>query len=74
MIVVLSVLWMQRFNTGTAEPLLQLPPQKLQINPRHPLIRRLAAIRTEQPEVALLAAEQLLNPVDYIETVLGGTS
>jgi molecular chaperone HtpG len=33
----------------------------LEINPRHALIKRLAALRTENPEVAALVAQQLVD-------------
>ena len=34
---------------------------KLEINPRHPMVKSLAAARTAQPELASLAARQLLD-------------
>ena len=38
------------------------PPRvELHINPRHPVIRRLAAAREAKPEVAKLVAEQVLD-------------
>ena len=33
----------------------------LEINPRHPLIKRLVQLRTESPEKAKLVAEQVLD-------------
>jgi molecular chaperone HtpG len=38
------------------------PPRvELQINPRHPVIKHLAAARETKPEVAKLVAEQVLD-------------
>ena len=40
-----------------------VPPVKpiLEINPRHNLVKKLAALRTEKPEVASLVAQQLVD-------------
>lgn len=40
---------------------MQLPPQKLQINPKHKLIVRLGNLYQTSPELASLTAEQLLD-------------
>jgi molecular chaperone HtpG len=38
------------------------PPRvEFQINPRHPVIKHLAAVRETKPEVAKLVAEQILD-------------
>jgi HSP90 family molecular chaperone len=37
----------------------ELPPQQLEINAGHPIIRNLATVRTTQPELAGLVAQQL---------------
>ena len=34
---------------------------RLEINPRHPMVKSLAAARTAQPDLAALAARQLLD-------------
>jgi TNF receptor-associated protein 1 len=38
-----------------------LPKQTLEVNPSHPIITRLHAIRTASPDLALIAAEQLVD-------------
>jgi molecular chaperone HtpG len=40
-----------------------IPPVKpvLEINPRHPLVKKLASLRTEKPEIAGLVAQQLVD-------------
>ena len=39
----------------------ELPPQRLEVNAGHPLVRRLATLRTEQPELAALLAQQMFD-------------
>jgi len=39
----------------------ELPPQTLEINPAHPIIRSLAAARDSQPDVAQRVAQQLFS-------------
>lgn len=47
------------FVDPTRSPKLQL--QKLEINPRHPLIHQLNALRTRDPAVATMVAEQIVD-------------
>jgi len=37
------------------------PPVKLQINPRHPLVKNLAALHSSNDELATLISKQLLD-------------
>jgi HSP90 family molecular chaperone len=37
------------------------PPVKLQINPRHQLVKNLAELRDSNPDLATLISEQLLD-------------
>jgi molecular chaperone HtpG len=37
------------------------PPAKLQINPRHPLVKNLAALRENNTELAALISQQILD-------------
>jgi len=39
----------------------ELPPQKLEVNGRHPIIRNLAVVRETKPEVAKMVARQVFN-------------
>ena len=38
-----------------------MPPQSLEINPNHPIIRQLYVARAADPEVAVLVAEQVFD-------------
>eukprot|EP00697_Spironema_sp_BW2_P012618 gnl/Spiro4/29216_TR14287_c0_g1_i1.p1 gnl/Spiro4/29216_TR14287_c0_g1~~gnl/Spiro4/29216_TR14287_c0_g1_i1.p1 ORF type:complete len:739 (+),score=205.49 gnl/Spiro4/29216_TR14287_c0_g1_i1:105-2321(+) len=50
---------MMRFVDSSRAP--QLPKQALEINPQHPVIRKLFLMRNSKPEMATLVAEQIYD-------------
>lgn len=52
---------MMKYVDPQAAKTMTLPLQKLQINPKHPLIVRLGQIYSSNPEIAKLTAEQLFD-------------
>jgi TNF receptor-associated protein 1 len=51
----------QKIENKKGSKSMQLPMQKLQINPKHPLIVRLAHVHAQNAEVAKIAVEQLFD-------------
>ena len=52
---------MQQKQGGPEMPGMGEPPVKLQINPRHPLVKNLAGLRDSDGELATLISQQLLD-------------
>jgi molecular chaperone HtpG len=52
---------MQQQQAGDANPMGAEPPVKLQINPRHALVKNLASLRDSNEELAGLISQQLLD-------------